>query len=438
MKTRFILRVVRKVGLFLVAAIASVAMQPVHAASAAFDFDTGTPTLSLGQNVPLDQTSGGVTANFSAATGGFSVQSSASTFFTLSQFSGNYLYPNSADSVLVIQFSQSLTNLALGFATAEQTPIENPTPIQLIAYTDSTNTPPLGSTTAGGTYFGGNTLPMGSLIFNSATPFNLVTINIQPGGATGFLLDNISGSLAVATLYTITTSASPPAGGTTTGDGAYPSGAPVTVVATPQPDYAFVNWTEEGIEVSPFPVYDFTATASRTLVANFAPAYTVATSASPSDGGSTAGGGTYSNGSQVTVVATANPGYAFVNWREGGVVVSSSASYSFTANADRTLAANFTPRLAITASSPDAILLSWPAPSAGFILQQNSACAPTGWVDVSAPVNVVGGQNRVTISPADKTDLALRIKRTLPNNPQTAIGQKPFFSSLAPSWLLFC
>jgi len=127
--------------------------------------------------------------------------------------------------------------------------------------------------------------------------------------------------------------------------------------------------------------------------------YAVATSASPSDGGSTAGGGAYSNGSQVTVVATAKPGYAFVNWTEGGTVMSSSASYSFTASADRTLGANFSPRLAVTESAPDAIALSWPAPSAGFILQQNSACAPTGWVNVTATVNVVGGQNRVTVSP---------------------------------------
>ena len=45
----------------------------------------------------------------------------------------------------------------------------------------------------------------------------------------------------------------------------------------------------------------------------------------------------------MTVTATANPGYAFVNWTEGGVPVSATASYLFPAGADRTLVANFTP-----------------------------------------------------------------------------------------------
>jgi len=44
----------------------------------------------------------------------------------------------------------------------------------------------------------------------------------------------------------------------------------------------------------------------------------------------------------VTVNAAANAGYTFANWTENSVVVSSSASYNFTANANRTLVANFT------------------------------------------------------------------------------------------------
>jgi hypothetical protein len=41
------------------------------------------------------------------------------------------------------------------------------------------------------------------------------------------------------------------------------------------------------------------------------------------------------------VTATASTGYGFVNWTEGATVVSTDASYAFTANADRTLVANF-------------------------------------------------------------------------------------------------
>src|SRR5439155_5318340 len=62
---------------------------------------------------------------------------------------------------------------------------------------------------------------------------------------------------------------------------------------------------------------------------------------SPSGAGTTSGGGTVSCGSSVTVAPTANSGYSFANWTENGNVVSTSASYSFTVNANRNLVANF-------------------------------------------------------------------------------------------------
>src|SRR5262249_24529588 len=89
--------------------------------------------------------------------------------------------------------------------------------------------------------------------------------------------------------------------------------------------------------------YTFTASANRTLVANFAPTtYTIGTSLSPANSGSITGGGTVNCGSGVTVTATAASGYNFANWTENGVLVSTSASYGFTASANRTLVANFT------------------------------------------------------------------------------------------------
>ena len=64
-------------------------------------------------------------------------------------------------------------------------------------------------------------------------------------------------------------------------------------------------------------------------------------SVNPADAGTVSGGGTVNVGSTVTVVATANEGYTFVNWTEDGTEVSTYASYSFTAEEDRTLVANF-------------------------------------------------------------------------------------------------
>src|SRR5690606_33616760 len=107
--------------------------------------------------------------------------------------------------------------------------------------------------------------------------------------------------------------------------------------ATANAGYTFVNWTEGGTVVSTNEDYSFTVTASRTLVANFSlNAYTITTSSNPTIGGSTSGGGTYNYGDTATVSATANAGYTFVNWTEGGTVVSNDEDYSFTVTSSRT------------------------------------------------------------------------------------------------------
>ena len=64
--------------------------------------------------------------------------------------------------------------------------------------------------------------------------------------------------------------------------------------------------------------------------------------ANPAEGGEVSGMGTYQEGTECTLTATANEGYTFANWTENGEVVSTNAIYTFTVNADRTLVANFT------------------------------------------------------------------------------------------------
>ena len=145
--------------------------------------------------------------------------------------------------------------------------------------------------------------------------------------------------------YTISTSALPVAGGTTTGDGSVNDGASVTVTATANAGYTFANWTEGGFVVSAVASFTFDAASDRDLVANFTVMGTsrsISVSAAPVAGGSVTGGGSVADGSNVTVTATANAGYSFTNWTEGVNIVSSSASYSFVATANRTLVANFT------------------------------------------------------------------------------------------------
>ena len=67
------------------------------------------------------------------------------------------------------------------------------------------------------------------------------------------------------------------------------------------------------------------------------------------------GGGTYASGASVTVSAAAKTGHVFTNWTESGSVVSTSASYTFTATANHALVANFTQTYKISVSaSPSA------------------------------------------------------------------------------------
>ena len=145
--------------------------------------------------------------------------------------------------------------------------------------------------------------------------------------------------------HTITATANPTSGGTISGAGTYDHGQTCTLTASANTGYAFENWTENGTVVSTNAVYSFTVTGDRTLVANFTNQpvnYTITASASPAEGGSVSGAGTYQQGSTCTLTATANTGYNFSKWTENGVEVSTNAAYTFTVTGNRTLVANFT------------------------------------------------------------------------------------------------
>ena len=145
--------------------------------------------------------------------------------------------------------------------------------------------------------------------------------------------------------YTISVSVNPSNGGNVSGGGIYNQGQSCTVHATANSGYTFINWTENGTQVSTNPNYTFTVTGNRNLVANFqaqTQQYTVSVSANPSNGGNVAGGGTYNQGQSCTVSATANSGFTFVNWTENGTQVSTNANYTFTVTGNRNLVAHFT------------------------------------------------------------------------------------------------
>lgn len=76
-------------------------------------------------------------------------------------------------------------------------------------------------------------------------------------------------SLRTLTYKSLILSANTAEGGIVSGDGTFDKGTPVIATATVNRGYEFVNWTEDGIEVSTEASYTFTLNSNRTLVANF-------------------------------------------------------------------------------------------------------------------------------------------------------------------------
>lgn len=178
-------------------------------------------------------------------------------------------------------------------------------------------------------------------------PYTVYTGTITTGAAdTYHMAIPTDYTFSFTTIAAVTVSSNPAIGGTTTGATGFAQGSLATVAATPSTGYTFLNWTNNGTIVSTSSTYQFTMAGNKTLVANFSaiPAGQLALvlTANPIAGGTNAGSGAYSPGTNVTVAATANTGYTFTNWTENGVIASTTSSYSFALTAKRTLVANYT------------------------------------------------------------------------------------------------
>jgi hypothetical protein len=144
---------------------------------------------------------------------------------------------------------------------------------------------------------------------------------------------------------TVATSSLPINGGSTSGDGAYALSSSATVVATALDGYKFSKWMTNGVTVSTAKSYQFTVTQDVALVAKFNPAYRVVVSPysdPPGDSEVEADSTLYDPGDLATLkVAHLQSGYAFVNWTEHGLPVSSDPNFQFTVSGNRELVGNF-------------------------------------------------------------------------------------------------
>ena len=143
--------------------------------------------------------------------------------------------------------------------------------------------------------------------------------------------------------YTITASANPPAGGTITGAGSYNHADTVNLVATQSEGYEFINWTENGVEVSTNTTYSFTATANRTLVANFRlKTYTITATAGAGGSINPAGNVNVTHGSNQSFTITPDTGYDIEDVKVDGVSVGAVSSYTFNnVTANHTISVTF-------------------------------------------------------------------------------------------------
>jgi len=128
--------------------------------------------------------------------------------------------------------------------------------------------------------------------------------------------------------YTITVEGQ---NGTVTGGGTYTYGEQVTLTATPNEHYHFVNWSD-GVTTA---TRTFTATESKTYTANFAKdQFTISASGT---NGTFTGTGTYDYGTQITLTAIPDAHYHFVQWGDGNT----NASRSITVTENQSYTAVF-------------------------------------------------------------------------------------------------
>jgi hypothetical protein len=217
-----------------------------------------------------------------------------------------YTFPVSANRSLVANFVQVLQ------ISAVADPIEG------------------GSITGTGTVTYGSTA---TLTASSNTGYNFIewSENGNPLGNNPVLvLTNITANHSVVAHFmlqtlSITTSANPTNGGTVTPSTTISYGSDFTINAYPNTGYIFENWTENGNILGTDPVLVLlNVTTDHNITGNFVESvntFTVTASSNPPEGGSITGAGNVTLGGSITLTATANPNFIFIDWTENGNIL---------------------------------------------------------------------------------------------------------------------
>jgi hypothetical protein len=206
----------------------------------------------------------------------------------------------------------------------------------------SLNAGPGGTVTGANTYDYGNEANISALAdtgyqFLNWTGDGIADVNASTSTVTMDQDRNLTASFVILQKV-LSLNAGP--GGTVTGANTYDYGSEANISAAANTSYQFLNWTGDGVTGANASTTTVTMDQDRNLTANFSLLQPILTLTSES-GGSVSGGGTYSYGEMVTIVATPDSGFRFLDWNGSRVANSSSATTTITLIADSNLTATF-------------------------------------------------------------------------------------------------
>ena len=214
-----------------------------------------------------------------------------------------------------------------------------------------------------------------------------------------------------ANMYTVAAVVNDAAMGTVTGSGEYAYGTEATLIATANEGFRFIGWINAGThswaDVITGDTLTLTVTENVSLIATFSIAvHTVTAVANDAAMGTVTGSGEYAYGTEVTLTATANEGFRFVNWSNG----ETEATITLTVTEDVTLTANFE----VAETGIDNVDLTsvkvYPNPTMGKVAVSADNVTKVEVLDlVGRMVAVVEGSNTIDLSTLSNGVYTLRI-----------------------------
>ena len=211
-------------------------------------------------------------------------------------------------------------------------------------------------------------------------------------------------------MYTVDTMVDPATGGSirlSPGGGSYSEGTALNVTAIPAQGYVFDHWGGDasGTNASS----SLTVDGNKTITAYFRQAaqatkYNLSVSVDPGGSGAVnPAGGTYNDGTEVSVTATPSEGFEFDHW--SGDVSETSSSISLTMDNDKNIVAHFKTAMA-----------------QGVLFEDNFDDNRNGWYQ-DATTYLEGGVFHVVL---EHPDPEVAIKRILYRWPDTSRGVSDF------------